>query len=292
MIKELIKLANDLDNNGLVREADYLDKIIKSAWVEVPRLSAEVLNTFKIIADEGAKGLLSREKEIKKVLSKMTPKQLANLRGMIIGMGSATAAAGDAGAYIRGVLKLWAGPQAWAAAKAVGTSSASAASGAAAPGAAASGAAASGAAASGSAAAAGAGTIAASPVIAAGIILIGLAAAGATVYHGWKAWEDGSDAEKRATANSVKNAITLSIADSIKRRKKLVKEGGLDAYLATDIAAYLEWRKGRQPSEKNFGHLLNQVTTGEWRDHPVEDDSSGYTNLDKAKAEYRKLVSP
>jgi len=31
MIKELIKLANHLDSKGLVKEADYLDGIIKSA---------------------------------------------------------------------------------------------------------------------------------------------------------------------------------------------------------------------------------------------------------------------
>ena len=31
MIKELIKLANHLDSKGLVKEADYLDRIIKSA---------------------------------------------------------------------------------------------------------------------------------------------------------------------------------------------------------------------------------------------------------------------
>ena len=34
MIKELIKLANHLDSKGLVKEADYLDGIIKSADVE------------------------------------------------------------------------------------------------------------------------------------------------------------------------------------------------------------------------------------------------------------------
>jgi uncharacterized protein (TIGR02266 family) len=31
MIKELVKLANDLDNNGLVKEADFLDAVIKKA---------------------------------------------------------------------------------------------------------------------------------------------------------------------------------------------------------------------------------------------------------------------
>ena len=31
MIKDLIKLANHLDSKGLVKEADYLDRIIKSA---------------------------------------------------------------------------------------------------------------------------------------------------------------------------------------------------------------------------------------------------------------------
>lgn len=31
MLKELVKLANHLDSKGLVKEADYLDRIIKSA---------------------------------------------------------------------------------------------------------------------------------------------------------------------------------------------------------------------------------------------------------------------
>lgn len=34
MIKQLIKLANHLDKKGLVKEADYLDKIIKNASIE------------------------------------------------------------------------------------------------------------------------------------------------------------------------------------------------------------------------------------------------------------------
>jgi hypothetical protein len=34
MLKELIRLANDLDSKGLTKEADYLDTIIKSAMDE------------------------------------------------------------------------------------------------------------------------------------------------------------------------------------------------------------------------------------------------------------------
>ena len=34
MKKELIKLANHLDRIGLAKEADYLDKIIKNAYIE------------------------------------------------------------------------------------------------------------------------------------------------------------------------------------------------------------------------------------------------------------------
>ena len=37
MIKHLIKLANHLDNKGLIKEADYLDAIIRSASKE-PKL--------------------------------------------------------------------------------------------------------------------------------------------------------------------------------------------------------------------------------------------------------------
>lgn len=36
MLKNLIKLANHLDSKGLVKEADYLDKIISIAGVELP----------------------------------------------------------------------------------------------------------------------------------------------------------------------------------------------------------------------------------------------------------------
>ena len=35
MLKELVKLANHLDSKGLVKEADYLDRIIKSAEEEI-----------------------------------------------------------------------------------------------------------------------------------------------------------------------------------------------------------------------------------------------------------------
>jgi len=41
MLKELIKLANDLDAKGLMKEADVLDKIIRFAIRQIPRTGAE-----------------------------------------------------------------------------------------------------------------------------------------------------------------------------------------------------------------------------------------------------------
>ena len=53
MIKELIKLANHLDSNGFVKEADYLDRIIKSAVdpvlksTNMPGAKDKIKNMFK-----------------------------------------------------------------------------------------------------------------------------------------------------------------------------------------------------------------------------------------------------
>ena len=47
MLKELVKLANHLDSKGLVKEADYLDRIIKSADkgnipIQLPPMKSEI----------------------------------------------------------------------------------------------------------------------------------------------------------------------------------------------------------------------------------------------------------
>ena len=50
MLKELVKLANHLDSKGLVKEADYLDRIIKSAglWNKFKRSFKEIIGISNV----------------------------------------------------------------------------------------------------------------------------------------------------------------------------------------------------------------------------------------------------
>ena len=53
MIKELIKLANHLDSIGLLKEADFLDKIVsESSPIREPRISSEE-DVDRIAKEEG-----------------------------------------------------------------------------------------------------------------------------------------------------------------------------------------------------------------------------------------------
>tara|TARA_Y100000114_G_scaffold157053_1_gene186779 strand:+ start:107 stop:403 length:297 start_codon:yes stop_codon:yes gene_type:complete len=53
MIKELIKLANHLDSIGLLKEADFLDKIVsESRPIREPRVSSEE-GVDRIAKEEG-----------------------------------------------------------------------------------------------------------------------------------------------------------------------------------------------------------------------------------------------
>ena len=53
MIKELIKLANHLDSIGLLKEADFLDKIVsESSPIREPRISSEE-DIDRIAEEEG-----------------------------------------------------------------------------------------------------------------------------------------------------------------------------------------------------------------------------------------------
>tara|TARA_X000000950_G_scaffold289460_1_gene413748 strand:- start:8126 stop:8722 length:597 start_codon:yes stop_codon:yes gene_type:complete len=49
MLKDLIKLANHLDSKGLVKEADYLDRIIKSA--DVANIGSKALTAVGLISN-------------------------------------------------------------------------------------------------------------------------------------------------------------------------------------------------------------------------------------------------
>ena len=51
MLKDLVKLANHLDSKGLVKEADYLDRIIKSADAidSVTNIKSKALSTLGLI---------------------------------------------------------------------------------------------------------------------------------------------------------------------------------------------------------------------------------------------------
>jgi|TARA_R110001583_G_scaffold16234_5_gene66183 hypothetical protein len=50
MIKELIKLANDLDNKGFAKEADYLDKVIVQMSKQA-HISGSIGDAFDIYND-------------------------------------------------------------------------------------------------------------------------------------------------------------------------------------------------------------------------------------------------
>tara|TARA_X000000950_G_C13920884_1_gene663284 strand:+ start:1420 stop:1707 length:288 start_codon:yes stop_codon:yes gene_type:complete len=53
MIKELIKLANHLDSIGLLKEADFLDKIAsESSPIQEPRISSEE-DADRVAKEEG-----------------------------------------------------------------------------------------------------------------------------------------------------------------------------------------------------------------------------------------------
>ena len=53
MIKELIKLANHLDSIGLLKEADFLDKIVsESSPIREPRISSEE-DVDRVAKEEG-----------------------------------------------------------------------------------------------------------------------------------------------------------------------------------------------------------------------------------------------
>ena len=52
MIVELIKLANDLDNRGLVKEADVIDKVILKFAGGIP-LDADENPSWQLVGAEG-----------------------------------------------------------------------------------------------------------------------------------------------------------------------------------------------------------------------------------------------
>lgn len=69
MIKELIKLANHLDSKGLVKEADYLDRIIKNA------------DTTPISRGGPVKGNVMLTNEESDVLTEILSKEIRNAFG-------------------------------------------------------------------------------------------------------------------------------------------------------------------------------------------------------------------
>ena len=70
MIKELIKLANHLDSKGFVKEADYLDGVIKESSENESILDAETYFNAKELLKKYENILYQQKRELQKLSNK------------------------------------------------------------------------------------------------------------------------------------------------------------------------------------------------------------------------------